>query len=119
VETLFHQLTSEGAGLHNVDSPCVQSVQLGMAPQLSTRCLPAADYFVNYKDVKEMAPLLKTFFARNEEESLPNLVKKAHVLDANAVRTEAAGAQKAPLLQKWLNNLLGRNPVLQRYQKKL
>lgn len=119
LEALFNQLTTEGGDPYSADSSCVSNVRTQATPQGAFGSQPTADYFVNYQDVKEMAPLLKTFFARNEEESLPNLVKKAHAIDAGAIRQEAAAAQKAPLLQKVLNSLLGRNPVLQRYQKKL
>lgn len=118
VEPLFHQLINEDNSSHPADSSCVLNIKAQATTQHASAS-STADYFINYEDVKEMAPLLKTFFSRNEEESLPNLVKKAHAIDANAIRKEVAGARNAPLLQKWWNNLLGRNPVLQRYQKKL
>lgn len=119
VEPLFTQWTNELDSLYPADSSCILNVKTHTTSQHASASSPAADYFVNYQDVKEMAPLLKTFFARNEEESLPNLVKKAHAIDAEAVRKESTAAQKAPLLRKMLNGLLRRNPVLQRYQKKL
>jgi hypothetical protein len=101
---------------------CVLVANTGANPSFDKgggRIINAADYFINYKGVTEVTKLLKIFFVRNEEESVPNLVKRVHYLDAEIIQKEAAVIRKAPLLKKWMGFITGKNNLVQRYQKKL
>jgi len=77
-----------------------------------------ADHFIaHYRDLKEFRQLLKTFFAVNTEESIPNLVKKLHHLDAMAIQQEKNAFEKLPLLHRFFRKFTGKSWKIARYEK--
>ncbi|MGN6163100.1 MAG: hypothetical protein ACTHOF_01035 [Flavisolibacter sp.] len=70
-----------------------------------------------YGKFEEFKKLLHHFFKKNEEESVPNLVKLIRHLDAATVQKEKATYEALPFYKKWLQALTGKNWIKQ-YQNK-
>lgn len=133
IEDVFKRIENGGSVLYNENSSgaSLKSTQnFGNAPVQSIcshepsyksggQILPASDYFVSYEGVKEVTKLLKIFFNRNEEESVPNLVKRIHYLDAETIQKEVMVCNKTSVFQKLLALVTGKNNIVQRYQNKL
>lgn len=79
----------------------------------------AAKYVFDYGTFNEFGQLLETFFAKNEEESIPNQVKAAHHLDAAAIQKQKETFQQQPLFKKWLQIISGKRWSIQQYASKL
>ncbi len=79
----------------------------------------ANDYFADYFGLNEFRKLLHTFFMKNEEESIPNLVKLVHHLDAAAIQKEKVKHNRLPLLRKWWNELTGKGWSIRKYEKRI
>lgn len=80
---------------------------------------PANPFFTSYSDFKEFNRLLHLFFQKNEEESIPNLIKLIHHLNASDIQNEKKKYQQLPLHKKWLNTVLGKAWTIKQYEKKL
>jgi hypothetical protein len=79
----------------------------------------AFDGFESYNDLNEFKNLLQTFFKRNEEESIPNLVKLSHHLDAKQIRQQKQEFEKQPFFKKWMDKLTGKGWSISNYEKKI
>jgi hypothetical protein len=79
----------------------------------------AAPYIFGYGGLKEFGILLEAFFAKNEEESIPNQVKAAHHINAATIQQQKEGFRQLPLLKKWLHTITGRRWRIQHYISKL
>jgi hypothetical protein len=79
----------------------------------------ADDAIAHYWDLKEFRRLLSLFFERNMEESIPELVKKVHHLDALTIMHEKTNHKQLPLLQQWWKDLSGTGWRIAQYTKKL
>jgi hypothetical protein len=79
----------------------------------------AEQQIAHYWNLKEFRQLLKTFFALNAEESIPNLVKKLHHLDPMAIQQDKNAFEDLPFLQRWLRHLTGKRWKIARYEKRL
>jgi hypothetical protein len=79
----------------------------------------ANDYFADYFELNEFRMLLHTFFAKNEEESIPSLVKLVHHLDAAAIQEEKTMHSRLPLLRKWWNEFTGKGWSIRKYEKRI
>ncbi|HYC30617.1 MAG TPA: hypothetical protein VEB42_17395 [Chitinophagaceae bacterium] len=73
----------------------------------------------HYWNLKEFRHLLTTFFARNLEESIPNLVKKAHHIDALSMMQQKHAFKQLPSLQRLFKSITGSAWNISRYEKKL
>lgn len=80
---------------------------------------PASDNVIHYWDLKEFKKLLNVFFTKNAEESIPNLVKMVHHLDAGAIMQQKMNYEKLSVAQKLLGVFTGRNWSIQQHIKKL
>lgn len=78
----------------------------------------AAKYIFDYGNLKEFSQLLETFFAKAEEESIPNQVKLVHHLDAATVQQQKEAYQQQPLFKKWLQIITGKRWSVKQYEKK-
>ncbi len=79
-----------------------------------------ADFAIaHYWNLKEFRQLLTTFFAKNLEESIPNLVKKVHHIDPLAIQKQKTSYKQLPLLQRLFKNIFGSAWRIDRYEKKL
>jgi hypothetical protein len=73
----------------------------------------------HYWNLKEFRQLLKTFFALNAEESIPNLVKKLHHLDAMTIQHDKNAWEDLPFLQRMIKRLRGKSWKIAAYEKRL
>lgn len=80
---------------------------------------PANQQVVHYWDLKEFRKFLNVFFKKNEEESIPNLVKAAHGIDAAAMLQQKEAYDALPLYKKWWLQLRGKHWSIDQYIKKL
>lgn len=80
---------------------------------------PANHFIAHYWNLKEFRRLLKKFFHINAEESIPNLIKSLHHLDANAIQEEKNAFERLPFLQRLIRNLSGKAWKIARYEKRL
>lgn len=69
----------------------------------------------SYKDLKEFKILLKDFFGRYQEESIPNQVKLLHNVDAKKIEKQKQQFEKLPLASKWLRKIMGRGWDISNY----
>lgn len=74
---------------------------------------------VHYWNLKEFRKVLNLFFKRNEEESIPNLVKLCHHINAAEIQQQKNQYEQLPLYKKWLNLLTGRGWSIAQYTKKI
>ncbi len=72
----------------------------------------------HYWNLKEFRKILNLFFKKNEEESIPNLVKLVHTLDAATIQQQKNEYENLPLWKKWWNLLTGKSWSIHQYAKK-
>ena len=80
---------------------------------------PAASEVFHYWNLKEFRKLLNLFFTKNQEESVPNLIKLAHHLDASHIQNEKNQYKKLPFYKRFIKNLTGNRWTIDKYQKKI
>ena len=80
---------------------------------------PADRQVVHYWNLKEFRRFLNIFFTKNEEESVPNLVKAAHGIDAAAMQQKKEAYEALPLYKKWWLQLRGQHWNIDQYIKKI
>lgn len=80
---------------------------------------PANSNVVHYWDLKEFRKFLNVFFKKNEEESIPNLVKAVHGIDAAEMQQQKNNFEALPLYKKWMLQLQGRHWHIDKHIKKL
>ena len=73
----------------------------------------------HYWNLKEFRQLLQVFFTKNLEESIPNLVKKVHHLDALAIQEQKNRFARLPYLQRLFKTISGTRWRITQYEKKL
>lgn len=79
-----------------------------------------ADHLVaHYWNLKEFRQLLKTFFTLHAEESIPNLIKKLHVMDAMAIQHEKNAYEDLSFLHRLVKTIQGKGWKIGPYQKRL
>jgi hypothetical protein len=72
-----------------------------------------------YKNLKEFKILLKDFFGRYQEESVPNQVKLIHNIDAKKIEKEKNSFENLPLTSKWFRKLVGRGWDISNYMVRI
>lgn len=80
---------------------------------------PADDGIAHYWNLKEFRQLLSTFFTKNMEESIPNLVKKVHHIDALSIQNHKNSYKRLPFMQRLIKNISGSAWRIGQYEKKL
>jgi hypothetical protein len=80
---------------------------------------PANHFIAHYWNLKEFRLLLKKFFQANAEESIPNLIKKLHHLNAAAIQEEKNAFERLPFLHRLFRNLSGKAWKIAQYEKRL
>ena len=78
-----------------------------------------AETVVHYNQLKEFDVLLRLFFKKNEEESIPNLVKLSHALNPKLIGQEKQQYQELPFYKRWLLALTGKGWHIRQYQHKI
>jgi hypothetical protein len=68
-----------------------------------------------YKNLKEFKVLLKDFFGRYQEESIPNQIKLLHNVDAKKIEKQKQQFESLPLASKWLRKFMGKGWNISNY----
>jgi hypothetical protein len=68
----------------------------------------AENFITRYGDLKEFRLLLKDFFSRYHEESIPNQVKLIHAIDAKQIEDQKKRFRKLPFYQRLLRKMTGK-----------
>ena len=83
------------------------------------RLKPAKELVFHYWNLKEFRHLLKLFFSKNAEESIPNLVKLAAPIDAAKILAAKESFEQQPWLPRFFKNLTGKGWKIEDYERKL
>jgi hypothetical protein len=75
--------------------------------------------FECYKNLTEFRILLKDFFGRYQEESVPNQVKLIHNIDAKEIEKQKSSFEKLPLTSKWFRKLVGKGWDISNYMVRI
>ncbi|GAC1417596.1 MAG: hypothetical protein NVS9B7_08970 [Flavisolibacter sp.] len=87
--------------------------------QKSGNVTSSKNEIVHYWNLKEFSLLLKVFFANNEEESIPNLVKLLPHLDPASIQEKKLAYQKLPFFKKWLYVVKGKKWTIKTFENKI
>ena len=66
------------------------------------------EFVAQYDDLKEFRQLLRDFFKKYQEESVPNQVKLMHSIDAMQIQEEKNKFKNLPLLQRLMRKMMGK-----------
>lgn len=72
-----------------------------------------------YRNLKEFKILLKDFFGRYQEESVPNQVKLIHNIDAKEIEKEKNSFERLPLTSKWFRKIIGKGWDISNYMVRI
>jgi hypothetical protein len=84
-------------------------------PSLKT----AGHAIAQYDDLKEFRHLLRKFFVKYQEESVPNQLKLIHHFDAAMIQQQKIDWQKLPLYQQLYRRIKGKHWSFRAYEKKI
>jgi hypothetical protein len=73
----------------------------------------------SYNDLKEFKVLLKGFFGRYQEESVPNQVKLIHNVDAKEIEIQKKKFNDLPITSKWIRKFMGKGWNIHNYQVRI
>lgn len=73
----------------------------------------------HYNNLKEFTILLKDFFGRYQEESVPNQVKLIHNIDAKEIEKQKNKFENLPLASKWFRKITGKGWSIYNYRVKI
>ena len=69
---------------------------------------PIGQFIEQYHELKEFRTLLRDFFKRYQEESIPNQVKLMHSINARQIQDQKNKFKKLPLLTRMLRTIRGK-----------
>lgn len=72
-----------------------------------------------YNNLKEFRILLKDFFGRYQEESVPNQVKLIHNIDAKEIEKQKSNFENLPIASKWFRKLIGKGWNISNYMVRI
>ena len=72
-----------------------------------------------YNNLKEFKILLRKFFGRYQEESVPNQVKLIHNIDAKEIEKQKNKFENLPFASKWFKKITGKGWSIYNYQVKI
>ncbi len=105
--------------LHLVtEVPSDAAEEFAFAYYAGNNSLTVDNTIVSYKNFPAFKKLLQAFFARNEEESIPNLVKMVYHLNAETILQEKNRYDSQPFVKRILSALIGKAWSVRRYQNK-
>jgi hypothetical protein len=76
-------------------------------------------FIAQYQDLKEFRLLLRNFFGRYQEESIPNQVKLIHHTDAAEIQTQKRKFQQLPLYVRLLRKMVGKGWSISNYSRRI
>ena len=72
-----------------------------------------------YGNLKEFKILLKDFFGRYQEESVPNQLKLIHNIDAKEIEKQKNNFERLPLASKWFRKIIGKGWSISNYMVRI
>jgi len=100
--------------------PIIESFAYSYSFQSNNKRVKSCDKsFSCYQDHKSLLRLLRSFFDKNAEESVPNLVKALHKVDIEHIWKKKLEFDSLPLYQKWMNTLTGKGWNIKSFEKKI
>jgi hypothetical protein len=100
--------------------PIIESFAYSYCFQANNRQVKSCEESVfYYQDEKTLHRLLRSFFEKNAEESVPNLVKALNKIDIKSIWKKKSEFDSMPFYQKWLNTLVGKGWNIKSYEKKI
>ena len=75
------------------------------------------EFVAQYDDLKEFRILLRDFFKKYQEESVPNQVKLMHSIDAIKLQEEKNKFNNLPLLQRLMKKMMGKGWSISKHTK--
>lgn len=98
----------------------VESFAYSYCLQANKSRVNACDGQVAYfKDEKALLWLLRSFFNKNAEESVPNLVKALNKIDFETIWKKKLQFDSLPFYKKWINTFAGKGWNIKSYEKKI
>ncbi len=95
-----------------------EQVALSYCLQGATSIHAANNYVAHYWHLKEFSLLLSRFFKTNSEESVANLVKLSHHINAMAIQADKEAFQHLPVWKRWVQTVTGNGWRIDKYEKK-
>lgn len=87
---------------------------------LSNQAIKTADHAIaQYDGLREFRSLLRKFFIKYQEESVPNQLKLIQNFDAAMIQEKKRDFQKLPFYRKLLQRLTGKHWSMRRYERKV
>ncbi len=100
--------------------PIIESFAYSYSFQSNNKRVKSCDKSIScYQDHKSLLHLLRSFFDKNAEESVPNLVKALHKVDIEHIWKKKLEFDSLPLYQKWMNTLTGKGWNIKSFEKKI
>jgi len=101
-------------------NPITESFAYSYSFQANNRQVKSCEKSVfYYHDEKPFLRLLRSFFEKNAEESVPNLVKALNKIDIKSIWKKKSEFDSMPFYQKWINTLVGKGWNIKSYEKKI
>lgn len=72
-----------------------------------------------YKHLKEFKILLKDFFGRYQEESIPNQIKLLHNTDAKEIEKQKMEFENLPFASRWFRKIIGKGWSIHNYMVRI
>ena len=100
--------------------PITESFAYSYCLQANNRQMKSCEGSVfYYHDDKSLLRLLDSFFEKNAEESVPNLVKAINKIDIESIWKKKLEFNSLPFYQKWISTLSGKGWSIKSYEKKI
>ncbi len=80
--------------------------------------VPGSDAIEVFENLAEFRVLLRRFFSKFQEESVPNQVKLMHPIDARGIEQQKQRFQQLPFFTRWARKVLGTGWAIEQYTKK-
>ena len=100
--------------------PIIESFAYSYSFRSNNKSVKSCDESIScYQDHKSLLRLLRSFFDKNAEESVPNLVKALHKVDIEHIWKKKLEFDSLPLYQKWMNTITGKGWNIKSFEKKI
>jgi hypothetical protein len=99
--------------------PAVEAFAFSYCLQKTGEVKTCKEQIQHYGNLKELHQLLQLFFKRNEEESIPNLIKLLNVVDIATIQKHKSSYESLPFYKKWFQIITGKRWNIKQYKKKI
>ena len=80
--------------------------------------VPGCEAIEVFENLVEFRVLLRRFFSKYQEESVPNQVKLMHPIDARGIEQQKQRFRQLPLLTRWARKVMGKGWAIEQYTRK-